>query len=311
MSCPEPIPWRGEAVSRIILGTAQLGMDYGAANRSGKPDAVRARAIVDTAWDAGIRHFDTAQAYGDSEAVLGKALRESGISDEAQVTTKLAMPGGELDKTTVRKAAEDSRERLGVPQLWCFMLHTPRLLEHWNHGLGDALRELQDVGHIRHLGVSLSDLTDAPRCLAHPDLAVLQLPCNAWDRRPIDSGLLERAQAVDRLCCVRSLYLQGLLTMPPEAVAARLPTARAASERWHDIAQERAMEPAAMAIRFGLALDTPLVIGAETPEQVEATIAWAHGPPLPTDEAGAIAARLSPVLDEMVISPWRWPEHAK
>ncbi|MFP4501270.1 MAG: aldo/keto reductase [Candidatus Hydrogenedentota bacterium] len=308
MPCLEPIPWRGEAVSRIILGTAQLGMDYGAANRSGKPDAAQARAIIETAWNAGIRHFDTAQAYGDSEVMLGCALRELGIADGAQVTTKLAMPEDNLDAATVRSAIEESRARLNVPQLWCVMLHTPRLLDHWNHGLGDALRELQAAGHIRHLGVSLSELNDAPRCLAHPDLAVLQLPCNAWDRRPIDSGLLERAQAADRLCCVRSLYLQGLLTMPPEAAATRLPAAKEASERWHAFAREHGMQPPELAIRFGLALDTPLVIGAETPEQVEATIAWAHGPAVTRELLDDLAARLAPSLEDMIISPWHWPE---
>ena len=44
-----------DEANRLVLGTAQLGMPYGIANRSGQPDASQARAIVEAAWEAGIR----------------------------------------------------------------------------------------------------------------------------------------------------------------------------------------------------------------------------------------------------------------
>ena len=56
---------------RLVLGTAQLGMNYGIANQTGKPELATARNIVRTAWEGGIRCFDTAQGYGDSERILG------------------------------------------------------------------------------------------------------------------------------------------------------------------------------------------------------------------------------------------------
>jgi aryl-alcohol dehydrogenase-like predicted oxidoreductase len=86
----QEIPWREESISRIILGTAQLGMDYGIANRVGQPDQRTATAIIESAWRHGIRHFDTAQAYGASERVLGQALRDLGVSDQAHVASKLS-----------------------------------------------------------------------------------------------------------------------------------------------------------------------------------------------------------------------------
>ena len=62
--------------SRLVLGTVQFGLDYGIANVSGKPSFERVKAILTTAFDNGVTTLDTAAAYGDSEVVLGKALKE-------------------------------------------------------------------------------------------------------------------------------------------------------------------------------------------------------------------------------------------
>ena len=66
-----PVVWRNEGVSRFVLGTAQLGMKYGICNSHGQPDEQECLSIVETAWNSGIRFFDTAQAYQESEKVLG------------------------------------------------------------------------------------------------------------------------------------------------------------------------------------------------------------------------------------------------
>ena len=78
------------AKSEIVLGTAQLGMDYGIANAAGQPSEDTSREIIQIAWKNGIRCYDTAQAYGN-EAGVGRALRASGLArDEVFVTTKFA-----------------------------------------------------------------------------------------------------------------------------------------------------------------------------------------------------------------------------
>jgi aryl-alcohol dehydrogenase-like predicted oxidoreductase len=61
--------------AELVLGSVQLGVPYGAANRTGKPTRAAALRLVTRAVDAGITKFDTARAYGDSEDRLGEALR--------------------------------------------------------------------------------------------------------------------------------------------------------------------------------------------------------------------------------------------
>ena len=51
-------------MKQLVLGTAQLGMNYGIANTSGQPDFPTIKSIIQNAWNNGIQEFDTAQAYG-------------------------------------------------------------------------------------------------------------------------------------------------------------------------------------------------------------------------------------------------------
>jgi len=74
--------------NNLVLGTAQIGLPYGIANKTGQPDPAVAVAIINEAWGQGIREFDTAQGYGVSEEILGKALSEIGITNEAGIISK-------------------------------------------------------------------------------------------------------------------------------------------------------------------------------------------------------------------------------
>lgn len=64
--------WNEYDLSRLMLGTAQLGMAYGVANTAGRPDFRQAVRLIAAAADGGVNCFDTAAAYGDSEVILGR-----------------------------------------------------------------------------------------------------------------------------------------------------------------------------------------------------------------------------------------------
>ena len=300
------VPWRGERVSRLMLGTAQLGLDYGIANTRGRPDLAAATAIVEAAWECGVRCFDTAQDYGESEAILGGAFRELGIADQARVESKLATSMDPADRCAVEASIERTLERLGVDRLWCMMLHRPSWLASWDHGLGEVLCRYRDSGRVQHLGVSVSRSREARACVEHPDMEVLQVPCNAWDRRMQRLGVFETAAETGRLCCIRSIYLKGLLTLGPQAVAERLPMAHQASLRWQAVTERYGIPPIEMAVRYALTFGWPLVVGAESAGQVRDTARLAQLEPLTPDVVDALAEAIDPVVDETILFPWHW-----
>ena len=54
----------GYKISHLILGTVQFGLNYGIANKTGKPSKEQVEEILLNAFDSGINALDTANAYG-------------------------------------------------------------------------------------------------------------------------------------------------------------------------------------------------------------------------------------------------------
>lgn len=111
---------KGMKISKFTLGTVQLGIDYGIANKGGKPDIEKSFSILKTAEELGINAYDTSEAYGDSENVLGKYFSEkSDKTIQPLIITKVrAKPGDEEEGTDLEKNitsyVEASLERLFI-----------------------------------------------------------------------------------------------------------------------------------------------------------------------------------------------------
>src|SRR5690349_14947536 len=109
-------------------------------------------ATVRAAFDAGYRHIDTAQMYGNEEGV-GQALAESGLSrDEVFLTTKLNNDGHGYDASL--RCLEESLEKLGTDHVDLYLIHWPRphddrYVDTWR-GFEKAAAE----GKTRAIGVS-------------------------------------------------------------------------------------------------------------------------------------------------------------
>src|ERR1700679_1753412 len=112
------------------MGSLQVSVvGLGCNNFGGRIDETASRAVIDAAIDAGINLFDTADVYGGtkSEEFLGRALGSR--RDEAIITTKF---GSKIDDERqgakpeyVKRAAEDSLQRLGTDRIELFLLHRP------------------------------------------------------------------------------------------------------------------------------------------------------------------------------------------
>ena len=76
-------------MTRLIIGTAQFGMNYGIANSTGQPNESTIRAIIEHATENEIFYYDTAISYGSSEEVLGKIFYDLGIHQQVRIFTKI------------------------------------------------------------------------------------------------------------------------------------------------------------------------------------------------------------------------------
>lgn len=78
-------------------------------------------AMVRHAYDSGIRYFDTARVYGESEQIMGRGLK--GVRDQCYVATKCHTP----DPKQVRPMFEKSLSELGMDYVDCIQLHSPAI----------------------------------------------------------------------------------------------------------------------------------------------------------------------------------------
>lgn len=253
----------------LILGTVQLGLPYGIANSSGKPDQRTANALVRAAWERGVTTFDTAQGYGDSERVLGQALRACGADAEARVITKLA-PDIPPAASGIESSLHFSRQRLGIPRFYCVMLHREEQLSLLDAHVGAVLRQQRASGRITHIGVSVYSPEKALEALRHPLVNIVQIPASLFDRRFEDAGVFAVARERGKSLHIRSIFLQGLLLMQARELPPSLAPLRDALTAFQEACAAADIAPALAALHWMRQRhpEASLLFGAETVEQV-------------------------------------------
>ncbi|MGH6661894.1 MAG: aldo/keto reductase, partial [Rhodospirillales bacterium] len=112
---------------------------------------------------------------------------------------------------------------------------------------------------------------------------IIQAPFNVLDRRLRDEGLLRRAAEAGKRVFLRSVYLQGLLLMPPDALSPAMAFAAPTVERWRALCAAHGLSPLAAALGFvrAQAPDAWIVVGCESANQIDdnAAAARAEAPP--------------------------------
>ena len=276
-------------ISPMTLGTVQLGMNYGIANNAGKPDEEKSFSILQSALEGGVTALDTARAYGDSELVIGRFLKQwQGKTPE--IITKIPTLQGsspkELEKF-VTESAEQSLQRLGVNKLSAVMLHGAKDPIIHGKACADAMKALVDHNYTDHVGVSVYVAEDIEAMLQYDIFSLTQVPMSIFDQRLITGGWIDRLAQRDYTVFVRSVFLQGLFFLNPDTMTDPILLEQAAPKlrTLQKIAAEKNMTVAQLAIAFirdcpGV---TSLVLGADTPEQVQNNIAYFDAPKLDDD----------------------------
>ena len=284
-------PAQARLVTRLVLGTAALGSGYG--RRRGAPPlpASEVCAILDAAWDAGIRAFDTATSYGDAAAALAHWLRTGGRLADAAIVTKVT--------------AADALRADAVAAA-CHAFQGARELTVLSHGAVDADAFALLRGHAASVhaaaGQSVYTATEVASAAA-AGAARVQAPVNVFDPRQADAAR-RAAVPLDG----RSVFLQGLLLDDDDVAGQRVRGGGALARAVRHAALDAGLDPAgaliaAAALRLGPA--DRLVIGIDEVAQLEAIHAAADAAPgRVVAFAEAIAAA---TVGDDVLDPRTWP----
>ena len=293
----------------LVLGTAQLGFNYGIANagKTEQPTQTTANAIVQEAWENGIREFDTAQGYGKSEQALGEALSKLGVSAEALVISKFDPALDHLDRNVLSNAVGESLSRLGVPSLYGMMLHKEKMLSAWDNGLSKIFHTFVVSGKIKHIGISVYSPEKAILALNTDGIDMVQLPTNILDRRFETAGVFQLAEEKKKKIYIRSVFLQGLILMDIGEIPEKMSFAKPVIEKLESLSNELKLSRKKLALDYikSEMPDAKVVFGADTPLHVKENVACWEGELLPSsvDRVKKIFDR----VDEKILNPTLWP----
>ena len=292
--------------SSLVLGTVQLGVPYGIANKTGQPGQVMATHIIRTAWENGIREFDTAQDYGLSERVLGNAFEELGISREVKVISKFNPGLDHLDSKALYTALEKSLNLLKVPSLYAIMVHSEDLLPLWNQGLRDIIRDFQLEGKVKKAGFSVYKPSKAIDALYAEDVELVQVPTNILDRRFENAGVFDLAKEMSKTIYIRSVFLQGLILMKADEIPGDMEFARPVLKKVNALTEEFSATPQEIALGYlkEKLPEAKLIFGVDTPGQLAENInCWERK--LPANLI-PMASKYFEQIDETILNPTLW-----
>lgn len=277
------------STDKIILGTAQLGLDYGITNTNGKPSRKESEKILKAAHGIGIRVLDTAVAYGDSESVIGSLSNA-----RFEIVSKWMTSPEEL---------EGSLERLHSTKIHAWLAHRPEKLAD-DLNLWHRMKDQQLSGKVEKVGISVYDITEVRKLWAlgiEPD--VVQIPVNLLDPRAVEfcDELHEHGAEIH----ARSIFLQGVLLVEPS----NLPSHFDPIKHW---LKDFALQFPSTSMRARALIDDVLnrvgadrvVLGGATSDQVEQWLGH-------VSEQETLGSLPSPPasIDKSILTPSMWPSN--
>ncbi|HPQ46956.1 MAG TPA: aldo/keto reductase [Clostridia bacterium] len=295
-------------LSRMTLGTVQLGLDYGIANKEGKPDDHKAFAILDKAVDKGVNCLDTAAGYGDSEEVIGRWLK-TGTADrkELRIATKFKLGDIEADEVEYELigSVERSLARLGTDYVDYLLMHDASEYQKFGREIDSTIAKLLKQGCVREAGASGYDYQGISNIASKDMYSAFQIPVNLLDYRI--AGTDAEAKLSGKTIFVRSVYLQGLFFKDTTSLKGNLREIIPYIKKIRKIADKYDYPISRLAIGYvnSLGFVDSLVVGADNPSHVEDNADLIGKPRF----AGDFMHMLKDELDgapEWLFYPWKW-----
>ena len=291
----------------MTLGTVQLGLNYGIANKEGKPDDKKAFAILDKAIEKGVNCLDTAAGYGDSEQVIGRWMKAREMDrDSVSIVTKFKL--GDIEMGDVEYELIGSVERslvaLGTDYVDFLLMHDASEYERYGIQIDSAIAKLMKQGCVKVAGASGYDYEGISDIVDNDMYKAFQIPVNLMDQRMTDSQIDKLSE---KTIFARSVYLQGLFFMDPDSLYGNLKEAGFFIKKIHTLADRFGFPVARLAMGYVNSLNyiDSLVVGADNPAHVEDNTDLINAPKFAGDMLHKIKSELSGAPD-WLFYPWLW-----
>ena len=192
-------------MNKLILGTVQMGIPYGISNYRGQIDISESIAILNEAYNSGIRTLDTAEAYGDAHKVIGQ-FHKSHPEKTFDIITKLPHT---INQEIIYKVEKYLNE-LEVEKLNTLLFHSYKTFKENCTNLKQLI-DLKQAGVVTNIGVSVYTNDEIEDVLNYEEIDIIQLPFNIFDNINARNAVIEKIKQNKKIIHSRSCFLQGLL----------------------------------------------------------------------------------------------------
>ena len=297
-------------VSRLGLGTAEIGFAYGIGPRS-LPSEDEAIKLLNSAVELGITYFDTASLYGLAEERIGRSgiLKNRGVVVGTKcgnfLDKKLDLSPEEMKKTIGQEIGA-SLKNLKTDHLQLLLFHggTPELII--NSGLMDFMQKMKTDGTIGYIGISTRGEEAPIKAIESGVFDVVQTAYSILDQR-MRENVLSAAEKKGVGIINRSVLLKGSLTQAVKYLPAGLELLMQNSAKAETIAVKNGMDLPTLAIRLAISyssISTSLV-GTNRLDNLSKSVAAV--------ESGALSNEILAELyglgisDPKQVDPALWP----
>jgi len=259
-------------IKKLVLGTVQLGLDYGINNQSGKPSLEKSFEILDTAFEKGIKILDTAEAYGDAQYVIGQFLKKN-PQKPFKIITKLD-PNSTVESDAFLNNIERNCSVLNVNELYGYMFHNYQSFKD-KINLYDKLLLAKEKKLIKKAGISLYTNNEIEDVLNnYKDFDFIQIPFNLLDNATQRKALLDKAKHKNIEVYTRSVFLQGLFFKELNELPQKLRVLEPYLEQLNELKQEFNLNTLTLALQYVLQKEyiNHVLIGVDTSEQLTSNI---------------------------------------
>lgn len=274
-------------ISKITLGTAKFGMDYGL-NSIGRPvELSEVLKILDFARTKRINFLDTALAYGHCEKVLGDAnCQDFEIISKTRTFKQKFISNKEISLLT--QDFSNSLQLLNQSSIYGLLVHNADdLFKNGSDKIYNQLNHFKKQGLVKKIGVSIYTDAQLIKIIEMFDFDIIQLPVNILDHRLIRNGLLDKISKLGIEVHARSVFLQGLILLPKNDIPKKFQRWSPLWEKWHDWLNDNNLTPLEASIRFPLSQKevSKVIIGIDNRKQLEEVLMASNGilPEIPSD----------------------------
>ncbi len=255
-------------LNKLILGTVQLGLDYGINNKSGKPTKQKAFEILHTAYDNGIRFLDTAEAYGQSQNVIGE-FQKLNPEKKFNIITKLDSKK-QLKENELLAVLKTNCETLHSSKLYCYMFHNYQSLVS-NKLLYTEFESALATGLVEKIGISLHSNIELMDVIEnYKSFKVIQIPFNLFDNELKRKEVILKAREAGVEIHTRSAFLQGLFFLNKDKMPSQLQELRSNLDHLDSIKKQYNIDTATMALKYVIEKKyiDKVLIGVESSNQL-------------------------------------------